>query len=214
MRANREAQVALGGLYAGPEVTPARADRLAWWVSKLGSPPVLTVVAMLLGAYAAGTSAAWSWASLALAMTVLVPAVYVLWLVRRGRVSDFDLFHRRQRLGPFVVTIVSTAVAWLLLQWGQAPLPLRVLTGAGCIQAALLLAITLRWKISVHSAAAAGLAVFAWLLFATAALPFFLLLPLVAWSRLRLGRHTLTQILAGTALGSGVFSAAWLLGGL
>ena len=213
MEVNREAQAVLG-LYAGPETAPAWDERLAWWVSRFGSPPVLTVVAMLLGAYAAATPTAWAWASLSMVLAVLLPALYVLWLVRQRRVSDFDLYHRRQRLGPFVVTIVSTGAAWFLLQQGQAPLPLRVLTGAGCIQAALLLAITLRWKISVHSAAAAGLVVFAWLLFAAAAAPFILLLPLVAWSRLRLGRHTLPQILAGILLGSGVFSTAWLLGGL
>lgn len=212
MGANREAQAA-PGLYV-LETPPAWDERLAWWVSKLGSPPVLTVAAMLLCAYADGASSAWAWASLSMALAVLLPAVYVLWLVRRGRVSDFDLFHRRQRLGPFVVTIMSTSAAWYLLQRGQAPLPLRLLTGAGCIQALLLLIITLRWKISVHSAAAAGLVVIAWLLFATAALPFVLLLPLVAWSRLRLGRHTLPQTLAGTALGSAVFGAAWLIAGI
>jgi membrane-associated phospholipid phosphatase len=213
MGANREAQAA-SGLYAVLETAPAWDERLAWWVSKLGSPPVLTVAAMLLCAYAADTSSAWAWASLSMALAVLLPALYVLWLVRRGRVSDFDLYHRRQRLGPFVVTIISTGATWFLLQWSLAPLPLRVLTGAGCVQAALLLAITLRWKISVHSAAAAGLVMIAWLLFATAALPFALLLPLVAWSRLRLGRHTLPQTLAGTALGSVVFGVAWLIGGI
>jgi membrane-associated phospholipid phosphatase len=127
-------------------------------------------------------------------------------------VTDFDLRLREQRLRPFLVTLASALLAWLVLWFGQAPRLLLVLTGAAWLQIALLLGITLRWKISAHCATAAAFIVLALALLGSAAAPLTFILPLVAWSRLRLQRHNLPQTIAGSFLGSVVLQAALYFG--
>lgn len=193
---------AIGSPSAPTLFLPAWDESLARWVSRLGSPPLLAIASISLSAQAARTTTAWGWAGFYILVAIALPAAYVLWLVRQGKVTDFDLKVREQRRTPFLVTLVSTLIAWLVLYGGQAPSELVLLTGAGWLQIALLLAITLRWKISAHCASAASFVVWAWFLFGAMAAPLVLIIPLVAWSRLRLQRHDLPQTVAGTLLGS------------
>lgn len=162
---------------------------------------------MILCGQAVNTGTAWGWVGFYILLAIGLPVGYIMWLVRRGQVTDFDLRLREQRLRPFVVTIISTAVAWLVLYGGGAPHLLVVLAGAGWVQIALLLSITLRWKISAHCASAGGFVVWAWALLGAAAAPLILVIPLMAWSRLRLQRHDLPQTVAGSLLGSMVLAA-------
>lgn len=179
-------------------------EQLARWTSSVGSPPVLASVGIILSVATVGTFSAWLWAGFYILLAVSLPAAYVLWLVRKGEVTDFDLRRREQRLRPFLATLASTLAAWLVLYWGDAPQLLVILAGAGWLQIALMLGITLHWKISAHCAAAAGLIVFVWSLLGSAAAPAALSLPLIAWSRIRLQRHDLPQTIAGALLGSSV----------
>ena len=84
---------------------------------------------------------------------------------------------------------------------GDAPIQLTLFAGVGVFQIAFLLAVTLRWKISGHSATTAGFAIFIVALFGPVAAPVFLLIPLVAWSRIRRNRHEFTQTIAGSLAG-------------
>jgi PAP2 superfamily len=80
----------------------------------------------------------------------------------------------------------------------DAPRQLVVAMLAGL---AATLVVTLWWKLSVHTAAAAGTVAILALTFdpvLTLAVP---AVALVAWARVRLGDHTPAQTLAGAALG-------------
>ncbi|GAB4425898.1 MAG: hypothetical protein Fur0044_23910 [Anaerolineae bacterium] len=204
---------AIGSPSASALFLPAWDESLAHWVSRLGSPPLLAIASISLSAQAARTSTAWGWAGFYILVAIVLPAVYVLWLVRQGKVTDFDLKIREQRRSPFLVTLVSALMAWLVLYGGQAPSELVLLTGVGWVQIALLLAITLHWKISAHCASAASFVVWAWFLLGVMAAPFIFLIPLIAWSRLRLQRHDLPQTAAGTLLGSLVLATTLYLVG-
>jgi membrane-associated phospholipid phosphatase len=176
---------------------------LAHWVSQVGSPPLLSLATASLGALALGTSAAWEWAGLYSLLAVLTPTLYLVWLFRRGEVDDLHLNERRQRLRPLRVSVVAGALALLLLKLGEAPSLFVVLAFLNLVQGALFLAITCKWKISAHCTAAAGLSAFGLSLLGSGALLLMLVLPLVAWARLYLQRHTPAQVAAGTALGAG-----------
>jgi membrane-associated phospholipid phosphatase len=187
-------------------ISPWWDERLAHRVSQLGSPPLLAVAMISLSAHTVGTPAAWSWTVVYILLAVLAPLLYLFWLVRRGEVTDLDVQLREQRTRPLLVSIAGAAAAWLALSLGAAPRLLVVVAGATCIQMMLILGITLRWKISVHCAAAVGLAVLAWGLVGRAAAPLVIGVPLIAWSRVRLRRHTVAQAIAGALLGLTVFS--------
>ncbi|NJN96605.1 MAG: hypothetical protein HC875_22085 [Anaerolineales bacterium] len=188
-------------------------EQLARWISNLGSPPLLATVGIALSVSTIGTVSAWLWAVFYIVLAVSLPAAYVLWLVKRGEVTDFDLRLREQRLRPFLATLASTLIAWLVLYWGHAPYLLTILAGAGWVQIALLLGITLHWKISAHCATAAGFIVFTLALLGSAAAPLILVLPLIAWARIRLHRHDLPQTIAGSLMGATILGSVLYLAG-
>ncbi len=106
-----------------------------------------------------------------------------------------------------LVTLICAGVGWGVLVVGAAPAGMTTVAATLWLQVVVILFVTLRWKISVHTAAAAGGATLIWTLLGTA-LPFLLVVPLIAWSRVRLRHHTLPQTLAGALLGSIVFFVA------
>ena len=187
--------------------------RLAYAISWIASPPVAAAVALGAAAAAQAVPGAWAWAGLYVALGIATPVVYLVWLARTGRVTDLDVQLRRQRARPLLFTLTCGALATALLALGGAPPTLTALAIALWLETALLFGITLRWKISVHCAAAASAATWVWLLTGTL-WPLLVGVPLVAWSRVRLRRHTLPQTIAGALLGSAiVWSVLALVGG-
>jgi membrane-associated phospholipid phosphatase len=178
--------------------------RLAYWISHLASPPVLGSVATLLAAHTLATPAAWLWATAYLLLVVAVPCLYIGWLVWRGQLADFHLPVREQRIRPLLCSVVVALLAWLLLTVMAAPPLLRGLAAANGVQTTLFLAITLRWKISLHCATAANLSVLACGLLGGAGAPLLATIPLIGWARVYLHRHTVAQSAAGAVLGTGI----------
>jgi hypothetical protein len=182
-------------------------ERLARLISGVGSPPVQGFVVVGLTAAWLASPGAWIWAGFYLLVAVLLPLLHVIWLVRQGRVSDLHIRIREQRIRPLLVSIACAGLGWLVLILAPAPDALATVAAAVWLQTAAILLITLRWEISVHSAAAAGATTIAWVLLGTV-VPLLLTLPLIAWSRVKLRRHTLAQTVAGSFLGFAIFSAA------
>jgi membrane-associated phospholipid phosphatase len=183
-------------------------DTLAWWVSQVGSPPVLGLGATALAAANLATTTAWRWGISYAALTILTPCLYISWLVYRGQVTDFHLPRRAERLRPLLVTLFVSLLACCWLWAAAAPQLLQLLARVNGLQTALFLAITLRWKISLHTAAAAMLAVLGLATLGSDAVPLAVAVPIIAWSRVRLHRHTLAQTLAGAALGASLLLTA------
>jgi membrane-associated phospholipid phosphatase len=187
-------------------IPKALAGRLAYVISMVGSPPVLAPLAMALVASTIESSA-WMWTGGYALITVVVPLFYLVWLKQRGLITDLDVQVREQRTRPMILTLACGGVAWLVLFLGGAPAPMALLAGALWLQMLVICIITLHWKISVHCATAAGVATVLWM-FLGASLPLLLGVPLIAWSRVRLRRHTLAQTIAGSVLGTAVFYTA------
>ncbi len=180
----------------------------ATWVSRLISPPIVSAIGLCFAAGWVGTPIAWTWAALELGMVVLFPALYVSWLISRGQISDIDLSRREQRTLPYLMTVAGACLAAVLSLELNAPQPLSWLSIAVAAQVAVLCLITLRWKISLHSAAIASLCVVLTHFVGLTAFSVILCVPLVAWARLRLRRHTLMQTVAGTLVGAVIYIAA------
>ena len=187
-------------------------ERLAHWISLVGSPPVMGILGVVLILLLSDTPSPWTWGSIYVGAAIGLPLLYLVWLVRKGAVTDIDVQLRKQRSRPFLAMMAGQAMAWFLLNIGGAPSPLPLIAGAYLTQTTLIFLITLRWKISVHTSTAAGVTVAVWGTLGSVAVPFALTLPLIVWSRVKLRRHTLGQTLAGTALGGSVFLTALLLG--
>jgi membrane-associated phospholipid phosphatase len=185
-----------------PALVRSWPDFVAKTASAVFSPPVLGITMIAVAAGATQQALAWVWAVIPLTLNVLAPIAYLVCLHRQGLVSDLDVQRREERLRPLFFTLASMLTAVVVLWRMAAPSLLLGVSVAQLLQTVLVLVITLRWKISMHGAASAAWLVLLLVVAGRAASPALLALPLVAWSRVHLGRHTLAQTVAGAALGS------------
>jgi hypothetical protein len=147
-------------------------------------------------------------------VAIPLPLAYVVWLVKSGRVRDFHLPDRRDRTGPFLVSLASALFALALLVYLQAPSAFVAPILAAFVQTLLLFLITLVWQISVHTATVGGLVTFAILALGSEATVLATIVPLVGWARIHLGRHTVAQAVAGALLGAVSFIALFAMRGI
>jgi membrane-associated phospholipid phosphatase len=188
-------------------ISPEWKDRWARLISAAFSPFTIAIAAVAIAGYAINTGSVLMWIALYIALTTIPPALYIMYLVRRKIVTDFHLNIRRERTQPFLVMTINTALVLLIMSLAGAPELILIVLAAGALQLFCMLLITFRWKISGHCTAATGLVVLALALFGENLLPLALIIPLIAWSRVRLNRHTFTQTVAGIFLGAVTITA-------
>src|SRR5690606_17316656 len=108
-----------------------------------------------------------------------------------------------ERIRPFIVTLLGSTAALAMLVAAGAPRLMPLFALFSLIQLALMTLITLVWQISVHSMSITGAVVTTGALYGVGpALVLFPLVPLVGAARYKLGRHTLSQIIAGAVVGA------------
>ena len=151
----------------------------------------------------AQSPAPWAFLYLTLELfAAVVVALYVFVLRRRRRVGDFWISARAERLVPAIV-LLSAFVGLLVALWllDASGVLLRTTLSMG-LAAAAVAATTLVWKASAHTAVAGHAAVAGPLILGLTGFVFVLVLPLVLWARVGAWAHTLSQALAGTAIGA------------
>lgn len=171
-------------------------------LSIVGHPALLMPVAVPLAALQRGASAQHTGlaAGAALAVAVFV-GLYSLRQVRAGRWSHVDASGHAERLQLNRLLVALLLAAAALLGFGARSLVLAA--GLGTTGAVVLAALALRrhMKLSLHCAFAAYAAALLWPLWPASAAVAALALA-VGWSRLRLRRHTLREVVAGLATGA------------
>ena len=188
------------------------ADRLAQTITEVLAPPHLVIgLLVVVGAASHQSPVLGALWGLAAALFVgVLPYAGVLLAVRRGNLPSRNIPERVHRLAPIVLTAVSVAVGVTLLVLLDAPRDLVALVGAKLAGLAATGLVTTVWKISMHTAVAAGACVILALVFG----PWLLLtltLPIgVGWSRVRPHAHTLAQVIAGGVLGAGIAAAIFI----
>ncbi|MDE6478742.1 MAG: phosphatase PAP2 family protein [Muribaculaceae bacterium] len=147
----------------------------------------------------------------------IVPMLLVLLLKKLKMIEDIGLNGRRERLIPYIITIICLSGTGLFLYLKMAPLWVAMFYAGGALAALINLLVNFRWKISAHAAGMAGVVAMLiqvikegpssqgmewWIVGAI------ITAGLLGSSRIWLGRHTLMQVLAGTAVG---FLCVWTL---
>jgi membrane-associated phospholipid phosphatase len=188
-----------------PIVPRTRTIKVARMVSNAFCPPILAVAGILLVAIQAASMTAWLWSGFVFLIGIITPLSFILYQLKRGHVSDFEIYHREQRKGSYLFTLICGTVSLVVMWIFAAPILIITLGAAALVQVGIMFMINTRWKISAH---AASMAVFVTLLvrlFGLPLLPSTVGIPLMVWSRVRLQRHTLMQTIAGSLLGIIVF---------
>jgi hypothetical protein len=178
------------------------ADRAAFAVSALTSPYLVAAVTAVLMVYYLHPTPPQLlvWGGTCLLFAAVIPFAVVYLLRRAGQVTDMHVALRRQRALPFVATLISVACGIVVLRMLSAPPALLALGVAFLANGAALTLVSLRWKISAHSAVfSAGTFALA-LLGHPEVLWALVLVPLILWARVYRRRHTLWQGLIPVAL--------------
>ena len=160
----------------------------------------LTLFVILSYSLAHGTGEFWRLLFISAFFTAIGPMLFVFWAYSTDRISDLDMSVRSEREAVFGAFVAFYCIGTLVLGCIHAPL-LLVASMAGYSANTIIVGLITRyWKISTHAIGITAPLVALWTLFKPAPLPFFVLIPLVAWARVYLKAHTVAQVIAGTAL--------------
>jgi membrane-associated phospholipid phosphatase len=180
----------------------ALALRAAQGVSLAGSPFLLAALLLLIVSWHAThqVGPALGWAALTATFVTVGPFIMLALAVSAGRVRNLDLDLRHERPWPMLVALGLTVLGLVILWALDAPRLLLILLISTLAGGLVALLITLRWKISIHAGGAAGAATVMALLYGAQALPLMLGVAVIGWSRVTLGKHTWSQVVAGAAI--------------
>lgn len=149
----------------------------------------------------------------------IIPAVLIYILFKLGVISDLSLKVRKERIYPYLITLISyTAMIVYYYRMNMPDWFMMIMASSIAIMIIAIL-ITFMWKISAHMFGIGGLTggAMAVCYFVERSNPYimfiglFILAGLIGTSRLILKRHTLSQVIAGFLLGFFVsFFFVWI----
>lgn len=136
---------------------------------------------------------------LGIGVAIAIVSVFIWQRRRGGHWETVDASRRQERPLLYALALLVAGAYWLWMG-GRASA-----TSGGVLAAVSMLCvagIANRWiKLSLHMASLAFAGVAAWPLWPLAAIVALATLPLLGWARLRMARHTVPEVLGGTALG-------------
>ncbi len=180
-------------------------DRSARIISRFLAPQYVLAPAFMLIALAEPTNRlrALLWSLGTAGISLVLPLLFMWHKFKRGDITDWHISNRHERLQPSIILVSALAVVLpitLLILFDGPRVLLAAFVSAGLL-VAFNLAVTTTWKISQHVSAISATATFATALAGVVAAPALLLVPVVAWARVKVGAHTPLQTLAGGASG-------------
>jgi hypothetical protein len=164
----------------------------------------LPLMAMPLFFLVGAASAGWTgllWALICVLLTSGLSLAYLAYLTQAGRVRDPRKIPQEERVKPLRVVAGLHAGAFLLVALLGAPVPLRAVLLSYTLATAAFAALAPFVNLSLHTAGVAGTLVCLLLVFGLPGALFTLVLPLVWWARVKLGRHTHPELALGAVVG-------------
>ena len=187
------------------ELVPTRVGtvKAARVYSNIVSPPVTFSVLGL--AIALKERPFWegvAWAAVYGFLVSLLPILFVLFLLKTGRIAELHMSNTGERHLPYVVAVLCGVATFGLFTWLDGPAILRCLTIFNVVELILLGVINVFWLISIHTTGIMATMMIVGLVFGWVhslwVLPFVIS---VSWVRLYLQRHTPGQVIAGLIIG-------------
>ncbi len=190
-------------------------DCTAFIISAVFSP-YITAAVFMIGIsyhYANTLSQFLPWMITFLFFGVIIPGIYVLWLLETKKIRDFHIFHREDRKTPFLLAGLSSLTGAILLFILVAARPVTVIGTAYAVNVLAIAFITQVWKISIHTALFSAVTTIIVILFGIQFWWMYLILIPLAWSRIHRQRHTIWQAVIGSIIAFILTAATfWLFG--
>jgi membrane-associated phospholipid phosphatase len=150
--------------------------------------------------------------------TALLPLISLLVLKRMGMITSLNLEKREDRLYPLLLGTVLLYLSWILLRKLNLPGIYSTFLFGATLLTLLILLISWKYKISMHTASAGGvlgmllgLHIQAYVSIIPLISLCFFLSGLIGSARLILRAHTPAQVYSGFLLGAGTLLAVFLL---
>ena len=175
---------------------------LAEAVSAIMNAPLLTLITFIPLVFKYGNGSFFQLFGLTSFFGCLLPLVMIVYMLKRGIISDFYARERMERFIPFLATIASYTMGTISLILVKAPAPITALMACYLVNGIVLLLITFKWKISIHASGIASPVTALVYLLGTRLLPLFLLFIPVAWARVELKAHDKLQVTMGALISS------------
>ena len=131
--------------------------------------------------------------------SVLPMAIILFWAKRLG--TDKDISNRKDRFIPLITGIISYFIGFLVCLIFNLDNFLTCLLLCYSINTGIVLLVTTKWKISVHTTGLSGPVGALILLLGPVGALFGLIYPVLIWSRVLLKKHTLAQAISGGVQG-------------
>ncbi|WP_297824905.1 hypothetical protein [uncultured Methanobrevibacter sp.] len=131
--------------------------------------------------------------------SILPMAIIVFWAKKLN--TDSDISNREDRFTPLIVGVVSYFIGFLISFVLNADNFLTVLLLCYSVNTFIVMLITTKWKISVHTTGLSGPVGALILLLGPIGALFGILYPILVWSRVLLKKHTLAQAICGAVQG-------------
>ena len=187
--------------------------KIARVVTEVFNPPWVGIA--VLGAVAANSTKGpmefLQWWAISGFFTSLLPLGFLVQALRRGSISDWYVTQAHQRIVPFTFAAVSFGAAALLMILLSAPKELLTVTLAGMAGLFVAIALTPKWKLSIHAGSVTGGIVVLVLVFGPWALLLAPIAPLVGWARTNVAHHTQAQVIVGGLIGGIVAAVVFLV---
>lgn len=174
--------------------------KLAEYVSAVMNAPLITLITFIPLVYRFGEGATVQLLALTSFFGCFLPLILVVYMLKKGIISDFYANDRNERFIPFMATIFSYMMGTVALMAVKAPEQITALMACYIVNGVVLLLITMKWKISIHASGIASPVTALVYLLGTRLMPLFLLFLPVAWARVELKAHNKKQVTAGAVI--------------
>lgn len=181
-------------------------ERLARLTSYVLNPFLVSFIVIILLAVEStnSTGEALKWAAISLVLSVLPVFTVVICMVRQKKLDGVFVNPRQQRNIIYLLASVLAVIGCGLLWYLKAPELLAVAFTAGLAAIVIFMTINRYWKISLHTAFTAASVTVITIVYGAVGALTILLLPPVAWARIRLNQHSPAQVAAGALLSAGI----------
>jgi membrane-associated phospholipid phosphatase len=192
------------------------AKRIANLISIIFNPFLTGLVLILLVSFKTTASIfdAIKWSLLLTLLTILPVFLFTVYQFRRKKVDSIFANVRQQRTKIYALAVLLAGASAVLLFLVKAPLILLALLIAAFSANVIFMLLNLWWKISLHTAFIAAAVTVLVFIFGSVAMPTIVLIPLVAWARIKLEHHVPAQVIGAALMSPSILLLVFYLFGL
>lgn len=181
-------------------LTEVSVNRFATFISSIGQPALVSIPTFFIINFFLMQNNYLFITTICIMFGALIPIITTIFFIKTMK-TDLDITDRTKRTIPLLFAVLSYLTGFFVLWILNAPAITTVLMFVYATNTFIVIIINLSWKISIHAMGIAGPTAALMYTFGLPGALFGAIIPMVMWSRVRLNKHTIAQVIAGALLG-------------